>query len=177
MGADESKPNLKEMSKQTRFSVRHLEILFKSFKVDFPNGTASKAEFVQYYKKIAGVDRDPDWNDVAGNLFNQCDVNQDGKVDFREYMTLLATAANGTREEQLKFAFQLYDQDKNGYITETEFRSVLTALYKSKHTPEAAKKGEEDAKVMVAGMDADKDGKISEWEFMQHAEEHGLLAK
>lgn len=165
MGGNISTPNLKE-----------LQVLYSDVKQNFPQGLASKGELVQYYKKASSVVRDPNWNNIKENFFDHCDVNEDGKADLREYMTMVATGSDGTREEKLRFAFQLFDQDKNGYITETELRSVLTALYKSKHTSEASKKAAENARAMVAGMDADKDGKISEWEFMQYAEAEGLIA-
>ena len=50
----------------------------------------------------------------AEQMFASFDDNQDGFVDFKEFMTGFAVFKKGSVEEKLRWAFSMYDLDKNG---------------------------------------------------------------
>lgn len=47
-------------------------------------------------------------------MFSSFDNDGDGFVDFKEFMTGFAVFKKGSVEEKLKWAFSMYDLDKNG---------------------------------------------------------------
>ncbi|XP_069918032.1 lysophosphatidylcholine acyltransferase 2 isoform X1 [Oryctolagus cuniculus] len=54
--------------------------------------------------------------------------NNDGSIDFREYVIGLAVLCNpANTEEIIQVAFKLFDVDEDGYITEEEFSTILQA--------------------------------------------------
>uniref|UniRef100_A0A8C2YL54 Lysophosphatidylcholine acyltransferase 2 n=1 Tax=Chinchilla lanigera TaxID=34839 RepID=A0A8C2YL54_CHILA len=67
-------------------------------------------------------------SDVLRQLFALFDRNNDGSIDFREYVIGLAVLCNpANTEEIIQVAFKLFDVDKDGCITEEEFSTILQA--------------------------------------------------
>lgn len=94
------------------------------------------------------------------------------KLTFREFVHVLAhfrpctsttknTAIN-SRTEKLKFAFAMYDLNKNGYITRNEFKVILNMMIGSNITPEQL---ESITDRTITEGDYEKNGKISFEEF------------
>ncbi|XP_004637071.1 lysophosphatidylcholine acyltransferase 2 [Octodon degus] len=77
-------------------------------------------EFAEYLKLPV--------SDVLRQLFALFDRNNDGSIDFREYVIGLAVLCNpANTEEIIQVAFKLFDVDKDGCITEEEFSTILQA--------------------------------------------------
>ncbi|XP_070255061.1 lysophosphatidylcholine acyltransferase 2 isoform X2 [Myotis yumanensis] len=77
-------------------------------------------EFAEYLKLPV--------SDVLRQLFALFDRNQDGSIDFREYVIGLAVLCNpANTEEIIQVAFKLFDLDEDGYISEEEFSTILQA--------------------------------------------------
>ncbi|XP_040838625.1 lysophosphatidylcholine acyltransferase 2 isoform X2 [Ochotona curzoniae] len=67
-------------------------------------------------------------SDVLRQLFALFDRNNDGSIDFREYVIGLAVLCNpANTEEIIQVAFKLFDVDEDGSITEEEFTTILQA--------------------------------------------------
>eukprot|EP01029_Cantina_marsupialis_P005048 TRINITY_DN15383_c0_g1_i1.p1 TRINITY_DN15383_c0_g1~~TRINITY_DN15383_c0_g1_i1.p1 ORF type:complete len:209 (-),score=26.92 TRINITY_DN15383_c0_g1_i1:191-817(-) len=57
------------------------------------------------------------------------DVNNDGSVSFREFVHVLSTLSpNGSLEKKLRFAFKLYDSDRDGKISESDLIETLEMI-------------------------------------------------
>ena len=57
------------------------------------------------------------------------DKNKDGSISFLEFVQGLNTlSASSTREEKLRFAFQIYDINGDGYISNGELFTVLKMM-------------------------------------------------
>ncbi|EDL83970.1 similar to hypothetical protein A330042H22 [Rattus norvegicus] len=63
-------------------------------------------------------------------LFSLFDRNQDGTIDFREYVIGLTVLCNPANTEKiLQMSFKLFDLDEDGYITEQELTTMLRAAF------------------------------------------------
>ena len=91
-----------------------------------------------------------------------------GDVDFQEFVLgLSAFSAKGHKEEKLKFAFKVYDIDRDGYISNGELFIVLKMMVGSNLKDQQLQQIV-DKTIMEA--DKDGDGKISFEEFTQMVE-------
>ena len=96
------------------------------------------------------------------------DEDGGGDVDFQEFVLgLSAFSSKGHKEEILKFAFKVYDIDRDGYISNGELFIVLKMMVGSNLKDQQLQQIV-DKTIMEA--DKDGDGKISFQEFTQMVE-------
>jgi serine/threonine-protein phosphatase 2B regulatory subunit len=89
-------------------------------------------------------------------------------VDFQEFVSgLSAFSSKGNKEQKLKFAFKVYDIDRDGYISNGELFIVLKMMVGSNLKDQQLQQIV-DKTIMEA--DLDKDGKISFEEFTKMVE-------
>jgi Ca2+-binding EF-hand superfamily protein len=50
-------------------------------------------------------------------MFNLFDKEQSGKIDFREYVLGLLNVVSMDRDTRAKFVFQVFDENRSGFIT------------------------------------------------------------
>ena len=58
---------------------------------------------------------------LCNKAFGLLDTDKSGTIDFKEYMLLFHVHKNGSREDELKFDFQLIDKDGDATISFEEF--------------------------------------------------------
>ena len=90
---------------------KHLSKLFREIDTD-KSGTLSKQEFKKAYKffgeKTFLLDEEID------EIFDRVDKNNNGQIDYSEFITCAANISQLTSEKQLKAAFKALDLDGNG---------------------------------------------------------------
>ncbi|XP_023646154.1 lysophosphatidylcholine acyltransferase 2 [Paramormyrops kingsleyae] len=102
-------------------------------------------------------------------LFSLFDRNGDGTIDFREYVigvTILCRPAN--TDETIQMAFKLFDTDKDGNITHSEFSALIRSAL---GVPEL------DVSRLFSEIDVDSSGHITYEEFRTFALTHPEYAK
>jgi len=62
-------------------------------------------------------------------LYGEIDVDGNGFVEFGEFLLGFAICSRGNLQSRLDYAFECYDIDSNGFITEDEIEPVLRAMY------------------------------------------------
>ncbi|BFZ61398.1 Calcineurin subunit B [Saitoella coloradoensis] len=147
---------------QSNFTPLEVERLRKRFmKLDRDNsGSISRDEFLSI-PQIAN-------NPLAHRLIAILDKDGGGDVDFREFiMGLSAFSSKGNKEEKLRFAFKVYDIDRDGYISNGELFIVLKMMVGA-NLKDNQLQQIVDKTIMEA--DKDKDGRISFEEFAQMVE-------
>lgn len=96
------------------------------------------------------------------------DEDGGGDVDFQEFVSgLSAFSSKGNKEQKLRFAFKVYDIDRDGYISNGELFIVLKMMVGSNLKDQQLQQIV-DKTIMEA--DLDRDGKISFEEFTKMVE-------
>ncbi|ESO07352.1 hypothetical protein HELRODRAFT_170685 [Helobdella robusta] len=175
MGNDQGKPNFKELSKGTKFSTKELSDWHKKFKKDFPDGKINKQQFITLYQKMFGDDKAAS-TEFCEHVFKRYDTDNNGVVDFKEFITTLSVASRGTNEEKLMWAFKLYDKDNNGRTSQSLMILSLAnffylAIYKSRNVANPSQKAKDTARSILNKADDNRDNRLSEAEFIMHVKD------
>ncbi|CAK7204151.1 Calcineurin subunit B [Sporothrix curviconia] len=146
----------------TNFDRDEVERLRKRFmKLDKDNsGTIERDEFLSL-PQIAS-------NPLATRMIAIFDEDGGGTVDFQEFVAgLSAFSSKGNKEQKLRFAFKVYDIDRDGYISNGELFVVLKMMV-GNNLKDQQLQQIVDKTIMEA--DLDQDGKISFEEFTKMVE-------
>jgi serine/threonine-protein phosphatase 2B regulatory subunit len=124
------------------------------------SGTVDRDEFLS----LPQVSSNP----LATRMIAIFDEDGGGDVDFQEFVSgLSAFSSKGNKEEKLRFAFKVYDIDRDGYISNGELFIVLKMMVGSNLKDQQLQQIV-DKTIMEA--DQDRDGKISFEEFTKMVE-------
>ncbi|XP_063819692.1 recoverin [Pseudophryne corroboree] len=122
-----SKEILEELQLNTKYTQEELCTWYQSFLKECPSGRISKKQFESIYSKFF-PDADP--KAYAHHVFRSFDANNDGTLDFKEYMIALHMTSSGKTNQKLEWAFSLYDVDGNGTINKQEVLEIITAIFR-----------------------------------------------
>ena len=98
--------------------------------------------------------------DEINDMMREVDLNQDGKIDFDEFMALMVKNSSDTQtEEEVINAFRVFDKEGKGLISSSELKHIMMTI--------GDKMSEEEADEMVNEADIDEDGMINYEEFVR----------
>ncbi|XP_064623517.1 calcineurin subunit B type 1 [Lineus longissimus] len=134
--------------------IRRLGKRFKKLDID-NSGSLSVDEFMS----LPELQQNP----LVQRVIDIFDTDGNGEVDFKEFIEGMSQfSVKGDKEAKLRFAFKIYDMDKDGYISNGELFQVLKMMVGS-NLKDAQLQQIVDKTIIHA--DVDKDGKISFDEF------------
>ena len=184
MGCTKSKPHVTFLSREdleilkshTKFDDNEILEFYKAFKEHCPDGRLTPEKFISMYKMFF-------WKGNAKlyceHVFRTFDTDQNGYIDFKEFILAVYVTSTGTPEEKFRSAFRMYDVDGNGVIDQDEMSSVMQAIYGM--MGEGAKNpgywADERAKCIFVQMDENFDGHITEDEFLRGCLQDEELSK
>ena len=100
---------------------RMLEI-FKQFDTNH-DGILSMEEVREGFKEFLG--EQIMFEAELQKIFKQVDMNQNGQIEYSEFIAAASNLQLMMTENNLKQAFDLFDLDENGYITPRELKHIL----------------------------------------------------
>ncbi|KAJ3496125.1 hypothetical protein NLG97_g2893 [Lecanicillium saksenae] len=146
----------------SNFDREEVDRLRKRFmKLDKDNsGTIERDEFLS----LPQISSNP----LATRMIAIFDEDGGGDVDFQEFVSgLSAFSSKGNKEQKLRFAFKVYDIDRDGYISNGELFIVLKMMV-GNNLKDQQLQQIVDKTIMEADLDGD--GKISFEEFTKMVE-------
>ena len=102
-------------------------------------------------------------------VFKTFDTDQNGYIDFKEFLLAIYKQETGDNVEKLRLAFDMYDVDKNGVIDLEEMRNCIQAIYDmlGANIRQPEESTEERASKIFSRMDQDQDGGLTLEEFLE----------
>ncbi|XP_007948503.1 calcineurin subunit B type 2 [Orycteropus afer afer] len=166
MGNEESYPA--EMC--SHFDHDEIKRLGKSFrKLDLDK---SGALSVQEFLSLPELRHNP----LLRRVIDVFDADGNGEVDFQEFILGASLfSVRGGEEQKLRFAFSIYDMDRDGYISNGELFQVLKMMV-GDNLKDSQLQQVVDKTIII--LDTDGDGRISFEEFcavVRHLESHKKL--
>lgn len=95
-------------------------------------------------------------------LFQLFDGDGNGTIDVKEFLIALSNFSGAGKDDKLKLAFSIFDENGDGVITREELVKILKANHMSTDANEVSKKAE----TILAQADKDGDGVINFEEFV-----------
>ena len=167
-----------ELRKHANFTDDELREWHRKFMDEFPDGSVTIDEFKYIYDKCFPYG---DSGKFSDHVFRIYDANGDGKIDFREFMTVLSVTNRGSVDQKLEWTFRMYDMDTDGYITRHEMMEIVRSLYKLVENlvrlPDDEDTPEKRVEKIFRLMDKNEDGRISREEFVMGAKSDRDLVK
>ncbi|CAB3399711.1 unnamed protein product [Caenorhabditis bovis] len=119
--SQQSQPEDTQM-KYTRKELKEYRQLFNMFDTD-GSGAIGNEELKQAMISI-GLHANKAEID---NVIKEVDADGNGEIDFEEFCACMKKSQNivkSTNEELIRECFEIFDQDRNGIITENEFKYI-----------------------------------------------------
>lgn len=108
---------LEDLKENTRFTEAEILQWYENFQKQCPSGRITQDQFVEIYVRFFP---DSDAKSYAKHVFRSFDTNDDGTLDFKEYIVALHMTSTGKTTLKLEWAFSLFDIDKSGYVSKSE---------------------------------------------------------
>jgi serine/threonine-protein phosphatase 2B regulatory subunit len=150
------KTALDEFAKDNNLKPESIKKAFKRFQ----SSDKDKSGMIDYteFCEVLQVDPSPQGEKV----FQLFDYEKSGQIDVREFLVALSNFSGAGKDDKLKFAFMVFDEDGNGMITKEELTKILKANHMASSDAEVARKAE----TILAQADKDGDGVVNFDEFV-----------
>lgn len=155
--------------------------LLQLFKRAAPSGSLDRESFQKCFHFIVrnkDGSAPTDYKRTIGSLnrlFNIFDKDGNGVVDAAEFMSGLSVLASGDRDDKIRAAFDLYDTNRDGFISLNEMARYLTSVFSviaetsphifQQHGVDPSELGKITARQCFQEADTDHDGHLSFEEF------------
>nr|XP_054365053.1 Kv channel-interacting protein 4 [Mirounga angustirostris] len=174
---------LELLEAQSKFTKKELQILYRGFKNECPSGVVNEETFKEIYSQFfpQGAEYKKQYYCVSHTvtLKRTAPSDNDGLVQDMPQSSLACTdfikglsiLLRGTVQEKLNWAFNLYDINKDGYITKEEMLDIMKAIYDmmGKCTYPVLKEDapRQHVETFFQKMDKNKDGVVTIDEFIE----------
>merc|ERR1711955_89758 len=131
MGSKNGKPVLRDedviaLSQSSGLSQEEVRDAFTSFIAEHPNGKMKPKDFREIMSSALPK---KDASKMEKHVFRIYDANNDGHVDFVEFMVVYTIMAGGSETEILTKIFRLFDVNSDGVISKKEMSRLVKDMY------------------------------------------------
>merc|ERR1711999_60482 len=131
MGSSNGKPVLRPedvaaLSKSSGLDETQVKQAFDAFITEHPDGKMKKKEFKEMMSKALPK---KDASKMEKHVFRVYDTNNDGFIDFVEFMVVYYVMADGSPEEVLLKIFRIFDINSDGVISKKELTRLVKDMY------------------------------------------------
>ena len=170
MGARNDKLALTEaetdaLVKASGLSEKEVKETFSDFVLQHPDGKMKRKDFRELMSSALPK---KDASKIEKHAFRIYDLNNDGHIDFVEFMVVFFILSSGDHEEVLSKIFRLFDINSDGNISKKEMKKLVKAMYGllKLENPNLST-SDNVARATFNEMDKNRDGKITREEFIQ----------
>ena len=122
-------------------------------------------------KALAGISEE-DVAKIETHAFRIYDENQNGFIDFHEFMTVFCIFTGEESVSVLEKVFRIFDVDNTGTITKDEMLILVKDIHALIKDDTKDYSDEEVALRAFEEMDANKDGRVTRDEFVSAVMDH-----
>ena len=131
MGSSNGKPVLRDddveaIMKTSGMSEDQVRRDFDIFVKQYPTGAMKPTVFKQMVYKMLPIS---EAEKMESHVLRVYDENNDGVVDFTEFMVMYYIMSDGTPEEVLIKIFRIFDVNSDGVISNAEMVKLITDMY------------------------------------------------
>jgi len=131
MGSKNGKPvltdeNAAALAQSSGLDVVQVREHFDAFVAEHPNGKMKKKDFREMMAKALPK---KDAGKMEKHVFRIYDTNDDGYIDFVEFMVVYYIMSDGSPEEVLDKIFRVFDVNSDGTITKKELTRLIKDMY------------------------------------------------
>ena len=164
---------IEQFKQSTQFTREELQEWYKIFMREHPSGKMNKQTFIRENQIIHGGDAE-----LWDHLFTCMDSDNNGTIDFKEFIIAVSVGTKGSAEQKLKWAFSIYDIDKNGTIEYDEMLHLFKSISKMGASSDTSTQDySERCKRIFELMDVNGDGRLTLDEFMNGCKQDQQILK
>merc|ERR1712002_1198847 len=157
-----SEENLVKIVEYTNTDKEQVLAKYRRFLSKHPKGRISRKSFQSMLSDCLPGLRADRLAQLSSHIWRVYDINEDGQIDFYEFMTVLHVMSSGSSEDNLRQLFRVFDINSDGSISKDELERIVKDF-------EIATNKDDGGLVnsVFNEMDENKDGLISQEEFVE----------
>ncbi|XP_005057976.1 PREDICTED: calsenilin isoform X2 [Ficedula albicollis] len=163
---------LEQLLARTKFTKTELQSLYRGFKNECPSGLVDEETFTLIYSRFFPQG---DASSYAHFLFDAFDADRNGALCFQDFAVGLSVLLRGTEQQKLKWTFDLYDVNKDGYVTKEDMLEIMKSIYammgRCTEPALGASAPAQHVELFFQKMDRNRDGVVTFEEFLATCQE------
>ncbi|XP_076308199.1 A-type potassium channel modulatory protein KCNIP1-like isoform X2 [Tachypleus tridentatus] len=118
---------LETLCKATNFSKQEIRLMYQGFKQECPSGVVSEDAFKEIFSQFFPQGDATQYAHYVFSTFKH--FSRSSSLNFEQFINLLSSLSRGPVTEKLKWIFDLYDINGDGFISKQEMLHIVSSIY------------------------------------------------